>query len=253
MAFLGGCFHFAAYLAILCAFSTTSSTVITPLMQLSSVWMLPLSSMAALLGMAPLIRPVHLLSVLLIGAGGFLPAARGSLSHLATRAFWQQRSVKLVSLGELLNGVYNMILHQATFASAPSDATGDASATARTLRFFLVRTLGNGLMCLVMFCFVPRLRAQARTMPNAGARFLSAAVVGELISLCGILLATFSYSSFYEPSVVNAVEGGMQQFFNLLFAITTHQLLGYGRGVDQVRVKLVSFLLVATGLTLSTV
>merc|ERR1719446_1299397 len=108
-------------------------------------------------------------------------------------------------------------------------------------------------MCLAMFCLVPRLRAQAMAIPNAGARFLSAAVVGEVISLCGICLATFSYSSFYEPSVVNAVEGGMQQFFNLLFALTTHRLLGGGPGVDQIAVKVASFVLVAGGLFLSTV
>ena len=35
----------------------------------------------------------------------------------------------------------------------------------------------------------------------------------------GICLATFSYSSFYEPSVVNAAEGGLQQLLNLIFAV----------------------------------
>jgi len=63
---------------------------------------------------------------------------------------------------------------------------------------------------------------------------------------------TFSYSSFYEPSVVNAAEGGLQQLFNLLFALTSRHLLGWGREVEQLRVKCISFALVAVGLMMST-
>jgi hypothetical protein len=250
MAFLGGCFHFTSYLLTLCAFSSASSTVITPLMQLSAVWMLPCSSLAALLGLAPLIRPVHLLSVILIGAGGFLPAAGGSLSHLASWSFWRQRSVRLVSLGELLICCYNMILHQATFAV---DRDPEEDATAQTLRFFLVSRASNGLMCVTLFCLVPRLRGHAHAIGRTNVRFLSVALIGELLSICGVCLVTFSYSTFYEPSVVNAVEGGLQQLFNLIFAIVTSQVLGCGRVVDQVTVKVISFVLVAVGLTLSTV
>merc|ERR1719491_2378906 len=88
LASIGGSFHFLAYLATLCAFRSASSTVITPLMQLSAVWMLPFSTLAAVLGFAAFIRPMHLIAVLLICAGGFLPAAQGSLSELVSRRFW---------------------------------------------------------------------------------------------------------------------------------------------------------------------
>jgi hypothetical protein len=88
---------------------------------------------------------------------------------------------------------------------------------------------------------------------NVSARFFATSLIGESLSVLGVGLVTFSYSSFYEPSVVNAVEGGLQQLFNLLFALATHRLLGWGKGVDQVSVKVVSFVLVAVGLGLSTV
>lgn len=104
------------YLCTLCAFTTASSTVITPLMQLSALWMLPFSTSAAFVGLGAFIRPLHLLAVLLICAGGFLPAAEGSLSSVATKVFWRQRAVRLVVLGELLICCYNVILHQATFS-----------------------------------------------------------------------------------------------------------------------------------------
>jgi len=249
VAAVGGCFHFSAYLCTLCAFGSTSSTVITPLMQLSAVWMLPFSILAAALGTGTLIRPVHLLSVILICAGGFLPAAKGSLSELTTRGFWQQQAVRYVMLGELLICFYNMLLHLATF-DAPRAEVTDGNI-GRTMQFFLVSRVANGLTCISLFSIVPSLRHHAMCMIEVGPRFLWTAIFGELLSLCGVCIVTFSYASFYEPSVVNAVEGGMQQLFNLIFAILSHRVFGCGRVVDQVSVKMVSFVLVTGGLILS--
>eukprot|EP00931_Biecheleriopsis_adriatica_P067431 TRINITY_DN41573_c0_g1_i1.p1 TRINITY_DN41573_c0_g1~~TRINITY_DN41573_c0_g1_i1.p1 ORF type:complete len:444 (+),score=63.14 TRINITY_DN41573_c0_g1_i1:25-1356(+) len=247
MAALGGVFHFTAYLVTLCAFSSASSTVITPLMQLSAVWMLPFSSLAALLGFASFIRPAHLLSVLLIFVGGFLPAARGSLSSLATAEFWGQRAVRYVVLGELLICCYNVILHQSTFGTRAMDGTGDA------LHFFLLSRVANGMTCMFMFWAVPSLRSHVVGLHKVDLRCFGVALLGECLSMLGVCLVTFSYASFYEPSVVNAVEGGLQQLFNLVFAVALHRFLGLGRGVEQMPVKCVSLLLVAAGLTLSTV
>jgi len=263
LAAVGGVFHFSAYLATLCAFSSASSTVITPLMQLSALWMLPFSLSAALFGFATFIRPIHLLSVALICSGGFLPAAHGSLSSVASSSFWRQSAVRYVVLGELLICCYNVLLHQATFGlfaqggeqkGVASDGGPliDADGTGTTMRFFLVSRTMNGLSCICLFATVPRLRSQVWALRCVGARFFASSLLGECLSTFGVCLVTFSYSSFYEPSVVNAVEGGLQQLFNLLFAVATHRLLGWGRGVDQVSVKLVSFCLVSAGLCLST-
>eukprot|EP00420_Gonyaulax_spinifera_P016519 CAMPEP_0197901290 /NCGR_PEP_ID=MMETSP1439-20131203/50922_1 /TAXON_ID=66791 /ORGANISM="Gonyaulax spinifera, Strain CCMP409" /LENGTH=440 /DNA_ID=CAMNT_0043522255 /DNA_START=68 /DNA_END=1390 /DNA_ORIENTATION=+ len=252
LAALGGCFHFAAYLSTLCAYGSVSSTVITPLMQLSAVWMLPFSTLAAALGLSAFIRPVHLLSVALICAGGFLPAARGSLSLLASQSFWQQSAVRYVVLGELLICFYNVLMHQATFgASSGTDAAG-ISGLQSSWCFFLVSRAANGLTCTCLFFAVPSLRCHALALRKVDPWFLIAACLGECLSMLGVCLVTFSYSAFYEPSVVNAVEGGLQQLFNLLFAVVSYRVLGWGRDVDQVPVKCISFLLVALGLTLST-
>jgi len=250
---LGGGVHFLAYLLTLCAFSSASSTVITPLMQLSALWMLPFSMAAAGFGLAELIRPVHLLSVALICAGGFLPAADGSLSFLITRKFWQQRAVRYVMLAEFLVCCYNVILHQATFFN-PGDGGGAESGRgpSATLRFFIVSRTGNGLACAALFTSVPGLRKHAWGIFKVSRRYLFAALFGECLSLFGVGLVTFSYSSFYEPSVVNAAEGGLQQLFNLLFALVSRHILGLGRQVEQLQVKFASFVLVAVGLTLST-
>lgn len=250
---LGGVFHFTAYLSTLCAFSSASSTVITPLMQLSAVWMLPFSCCAAFLGLANFIQPAHLLSVILICAGGFLPATDGSLSSVATGKFWQQHAVRYVALGELLICCYNVILHQATFQfTGTSDLQSSSLGGPGPFHFFLVSRVANGLTCTVLFLLVPSLRRHLKTLHEVEPCCLVLAVLGEFLSMAGVCLVTFSYSGFYEPSVVNAVEGGLQQLFNLLFAVISHRVLGLGRGVEQVPVKCASLLLVSAGLMLST-
>lgn len=248
LAGVGGFFHFTAYLCTLCAFTSASSTVITPLMQLSALWMLPFSTSAATLGFAPVIRPLHLVAVLLICVGGFLPAADGCLSSVATGKFWQQRAVRFVVLGEFLICCYNVILHQATFAEGNDS---DSELATHPLQFFLASRVANGLTCAMLFLAIPSLRQHLWALRKVKRRFFATAFLGECLSMTGICLVTFSYSGFYEPSVVNAVEGGLQQLFNLLFAVISHRLLGLGRGVEQVPVKCVSLLLVCSGLALS--
>lgn len=252
LAALGGCFHFTAYLSTLCAFGFASSTVITPLMQLSAVWMLPFSTVAAFFGNASVIRPIHLLSVVLICTGGFLPAAQGSLSTLLTKEFWHQRAIRYVAMGEFLICCYNLILHQATFDKEAAPQDGGAFIS-DTFRFFLISRTFNGLTSLCLFANVPWLRSHAVALRRVCPRTLCGASIGECLSMLGVCLVTFSYSSFYEPSVVNAVEGGLQQLLNLLFAILSYSVLGLGKKVDYIGVKFVSFVLVMSGLALSTV
>jgi len=249
LAGVGGFFHFTAYLCTLCAFTSASSTVITPLMQLSALWMLPFSTSAASLGLAPIIRPIHLVAVLLICAGGFLPAADGCLSSVATGKFWQQRAVRYVVTGELLICCYNVLLHQATFEEPGLEPSTTALAP---FQFFLISRVANGLTCAALFLAIPSLRSHLWALRKVKRRFFAVALLGEVLSMIGVCLVTFSYSGFYEPSVVNAVEGGLQQLFNLIFAIISHRLLGLGRGVEQVPVKCASLLLVSIGLALST-
>ncbi|CAE7163324.1 unnamed protein product [Symbiodinium pilosum] len=246
---VGGFFHFTAYLCTLCAFTSASSTVITPLMQLSALWMLPFSTSAASLGLAPIIRPIHLFAVLLICAGGFLPAADGCLSSVATGKFWQQRAVRYVVTGELLICCYNVLLHQATFHDPGLESS---TKSLEPFQFFLISRVANGLTCATLFLVIPSLRSHLWALRKVKRRFFAVALLGEVLSMVGVCLVTFSYSGFYEPSVVNAVEGGLQQLFNLIFAIISHRLLGLGRGVEQVPVKCVSLLLVSIGLALST-
>eukprot|EP00927_Polykrikos_kofoidii_P018035 TRINITY_DN18283_c0_g1_i2.p1 TRINITY_DN18283_c0_g1~~TRINITY_DN18283_c0_g1_i2.p1 ORF type:complete len:457 (-),score=47.24 TRINITY_DN18283_c0_g1_i2:345-1715(-) len=249
---LGGGIHFMAYLSTLCAYKFASSTVITPLMQLSAVCMLPCSIVTSVFQDTTTIRPLHFFSVLLICLGGFLPVAEGSFSRLLSTRFWKQPAILYVGFGELLVCCYNLLMHQSTYATEPVLGLNDAAADGAALRFFVISRLGNGFTCLCFFATIPCLRNQVAALPSVNPVILLGAFLGECLSLSGICLVTFSYSSFYEPSVVNAVEGGMQQLLNLMFALLSYRLFGLGRSVDFLGTKLLSFVLVSTGLAFST-
>jgi hypothetical protein len=114
---------------------------------------------------------------------------------------------------------------------------------------------------MAVFSFTPRLRAEIRGLSNVSKRFLAICCGGELASICGILIVTFSYARFYEPAVVNAAEGGLQQLFNLLLAAMLAHISSIpgmppwikslGRPLTDLPVKLTSLLFISFGLALS--
>ena len=275
VAVFAGAVHFVAYAVELRAYRTASSTVITPLLQLSAVWMtllraaqpLLLSTLffdvsaaeeeevaldgASLYVASSAMHPAHLLAIFCIFVGGFLPAARGRVSRFCEAKFYAEDAVRFCIVGELLICVYNALLHACTFeAGAAAADRGDV------LRFFALSRLGNALACscIVLCGLSDGFRwDDVRALRRADRRYLGVAAAGELLSVTGVCVVMFSYANFHEPAVVNAAEGGVQQLLNLVFAIALRAFAGFGREVDDRRTKLVSFALVSTGLYLSTI
>jgi len=276
LAFVAGAVHFCAYAIELRAFRTASSTVITPLLQLSAVWMTLLRSLQPIIAWAVLpaagaaaaalkqsdarqqdalyvasaaMHPAHLVAIFLIFVGGFLPAARGNVSKFVSLDFYRQEAVACCVFGELLICIYNALLHACTFRTSGADASS-------VLHFFVVSRAGNATACLLAVA----LRgadgfgvADLRGLRRVSGAPLAVAISGEVLSVVGVAVVMFSYSSFHEPAVVNAAEGGVQQLLNLLFAVLLRFLCGFGRDVTDVWTKIVSFVLISLGLALSTI
>merc|ERR1712216_799201 len=140
-------------------------------------------------------------------------------------------------------------MHPDMLQNAPQQSGGVESYLS-TLRFIIISNISNGLTCIILFLALPSLRQHACSMRRVNKKFLVMSCAGECLSVIGIIISSFSYSSFYEPSVVNAAEGGLQQLTNLLLAVASHRFFGWGRAVDNVYVKIVSFMLVSMGLFL---
>ncbi|GAB5363850.1 hypothetical protein AAMO2058_000918700 [Amorphochlora amoebiformis] len=309
LAILAGIVYFLSFLLETKAFETESSTVITPLLQLSAVWMVPISTTLSLLGLddSVIIKPWHLLSIVLITVGGLLPAAQGDLSKFASRDFWYSPAVLYCITGELGVCIYDLILHEVTYknvrgVSQRNDKNPSDGEIQEVFRFFVLSRLGNALSALVYIVAFPPQRSpplafipvdmqspgdksqtilvdsieegriesgQIDTSTWSGYKHMVRNVdvcevawawrmqIVAMIGLCMVQGALFtvmtSYSIYYEPSVINALEGGMQQLSNLILAFFFFQLCNFGRAVDGIGIKLVSFVMIVGGIWLSTV
>jgi hypothetical protein len=336
----GGVIHFASYLLLLKAYESASSTEITPLLQMSAVWLLPIATLDAFYDGDTTVHPVHLLGLIFIVVGGLLPVTAGQVGLMLSPAFWQKSAVGYCLVSELMVAMYTLLLHQNSFdqvrhESGTTAVVVDHSELAipvwqrddvrAVIQFFVLCRYASGVFAFLTYAIVPSLRRQVldmlepapdvgypsplRTLPlssvavipdqkpllrttNQGAakvidgaplplvstpsreinrkrkiggcspltlfipdkrrhKALTVKVVGDLFSLTGLLVDSVAYALYYEPTVINASEGGLQQLLNLVFAVFLSRVFRFGRSVDNLQLKIVSFGLVTIGLVLS--
>jgi hypothetical protein len=72
-------------------------------------------------------------------------------------------------------------------------------------------------------------------------------MLGQAVSVAGVWVSMLSYLHCYEPTLINAAEGGMQQLFGLGLACATK----HRQGVQNLRTKLLSAVMVTSGLMLT--
>lgn len=242
LALFSGALHFISYYYTLKAYNSAPSTIVTPLLQLSAVFMLPLSIVAAHFGISdrPVISWIHLQAVVFISVGGFLPLAEGDFSRFVKPQFWRNPVLRHCAIAEVLVCIYNLLLHYLTYKTEHEQAV------------FSLSIFGNGLACVVLFLTGPKVDHVASLVKDVDPRCIAVAIFGECTSLVGLWLGNMSYAIFYEPAVINAAEGGLQQMFNLILAMFVFRCMPRGRKVTDVPTKVFSLCAVAFGLYLST-
>jgi hypothetical protein len=91
-AIFGGVFSYCSYYFLIMAFDGSSSTIILPLVQVSSVWTLLGSIVQNTLQGTPWLKSYwHLLAYALLLIGGLMPATGGNLSQAMSLSFWKQK------------------------------------------------------------------------------------------------------------------------------------------------------------------
>jgi hypothetical protein len=285
-ALAGGSIHFISYMMLLKAFEQSSSTQITPLLQMSAVWLLPIAAVDAwadgnaFFGM---VHPLHLVGFVCILVGGLTPVTAGKFNLLLSMDFWKHSGVGLCLGSELLVACYTLLLHQNSFdkiAHAPgttsigsSDLIPSISDKARTdlrsvFQFFILSRYSAAIFAFTLYASVPRLRKEALKFFDSSLDIWSPAqtkhvfrpclvqsmlvkALGDFFSITGLLIGSVAYALYYEPSIVNAAEGGFQQLFNLVFAVCLSRLFRFGRPVSDVSLKIAAFFIVLIGLICS--
>jgi len=230
------------------------------------------------------LHPIHLAGFVCIILGGLAPVTAGKFNLLLSADFWKHSGVGLCLGSELLVACYTLLLHQNSFdkiAHAPGttsisssdlipDTTSDKVRTdlRSVFQFFILSRYSAALFAFTLYTLVPRLRSEVFqlfdpsldiwTLTEAKHVFRPCLVksmlvkaLGDFFSITGLLVGSVAYALYYEPSIVNAAEGGFQQLFNLVFAVCLSRLFRFGRPVTDVPIKIAAFVIVTVGLICS--
>jgi len=251
LALLAGCFQCVSLIFLLKAFENSSSTVIVPLMQLNAVFVLPLSILMTLMSTRfqflsshhKIIQPLHLLAFTLIFCGGFYPACDGNISRFFDKAFWRQKAVVQVIISDITIAIYYVLVSACT-----ADSAGMTSSA-----FMVLSIWGNILLFVALVLVIPVFRNSVLNMVAIDSKYILLSALGEVLSIAGYYVISFSYHWYYNSGIVSAAEGSLNQLFNLILAILFKKYLNFGRKVDNIKSKLLSCLLVTSGLVLASV
>lgn len=249
----GGLMAFLHYLLLLKAFEGAPSTVLLPLVQMASVWVLLASSFTAWFTNRVWITPIHLLAYCFMFVGGLLPACHGNVSQLLQKRFWQQKYVWYAVCSELSLGVHDLLLSACSYEEGED---GQGKEGGESTQFFLLSRCSFCVIFLLLFACVPYLRRQLYNLltGQVRTRYIALSVLSEGLTIVGFYLASIAYGLFYQPSVVHAAEAAMSQVFNLLLAFLLVRVFGIGRSsaAEHFKLKFISFLLVSIGLVMCT-
>eukprot|EP00744_Colponema_vietnamica_P011971 GILI01016816.1.p1 GENE.GILI01016816.1~~GILI01016816.1.p1 ORF type:complete len:387 (+),score=65.36 GILI01016816.1:96-1256(+) len=250
LAIAAGPFGFFSYFFLLRSFESASSTVILPLLQVCSVWMLFATAIQrTVMGLEIGIRLQHLVAYSLILVGGLLPAAQGRLKTLLEVSFWKQRFVHFALISEVCYGMYNMFLN--TYATEMT--LSDSSESASDVEFLVLSRLSFVLTFACLYLSVPSLRLQLIRLRLVSTRYIFLSCSGEMLALLGFFLSSYAYKWYYQVYVVHAAESSLNQLVNLWLALLIKRVFGLGRSssISHLTSKVVSFFLVAGGLFLA--
>jgi len=254
LAAVGGTLMFAHYFLLLRAFDNAPSTVINPLIQVSSTWMLLGSAVPAAITGTTFIRPFDLLCYFVIVVGGILPSLDGDLKRMMHWKFWKQGYVKNTVLSEVTVGIYDLVMSYCIRNSAKKDKFRDIAPSDLEFEFFFVAWCGFVVSFCVIFALIPTLRQKFIDLARVPRKIVILSAAGQALTLFGYYLSQFAYSWYYQASIVHAAESSLSQGINLVFAVVGLKLLGIGResAVSNLKIKIISCVVVSIGLFMLT-
>lgn len=250
MAVLGGSLMFFHYFFLLKAFDNAPSTVINPLVQVSSTWMLVATAVISLITGGVFMMPFDLLCYVIIWIGGLLPSLNGNLQKMLTKAFWKQNFVICTVLSEILVGIYDILMSNVLQKSAKKEKFRKIKAADLEFEFFFIAWCGFVLTFCCFFGLIPTFRQKFIEIKNIPRKILLLSSIGQIFTLAGYFFSQYGYSLYYQASIVHAAESSLSQAMNLIFAVIAYKFLGLGRdsAVSNLKVKILSCIVVSIGL-----
>jgi hypothetical protein len=264
IAAIGGLLLFWHYQTLYTAYDTAPSTVINPLLQVSSTWVLLGTAIPSVFTGEPFIQPFDLFCYVIIVVGGLLPSIEGDMWAMLKPAFWKQSFVKNAVLSEISLGLYDLLLSHVLKVGRLQ--MSDDSLIGEELSY-IHSTAGPNLLenefffiawCwfCVTFAFAyglhPQLQNEYFALRSVPIRLVLLAALGQVFMFVGYYCSQFAYSWYYSASVVHAVEASMAQTLNLILSAIAKRCFNLGRdsAVSGMKFKLISVVVVSIGLFL---
>ena len=251
IAAFSGLLLFVHYLTLYWAYDTAPSTVINPLLQVSSTWVLLGTAIPAILNGTSFMQPFDLFCYAIIVVGGLLPSLQGDFKAMLKLSFWKQGFVKYAALSEFSLGLYDLLLSW-VIRSARNIQMTDQNENILENEFFFIAWCWFVVAFAFTYGLHPRLQEEYQDLTKVSPKTLALAGLGQIIMFVGYYFSQFGYSWFYQASVVHAAEASMAQAFNLIAAFVAKKCFNLGRdsAVQAMKYKVISVIIVSVGLFL---
>jgi len=263
VAAFGGCLLFYHYLVLYWAHETAPSTVINPLLQVSSTWLLLGSAIPAMITNSTYIEPFDLMCYAIVVCGGLLPSLNGNMKAMASLKFWKRDFVRYSFLSELTIGIYDLLLSFVLKASTAKEHEKALNPNNKEPilvlddgilenEFFFIAWCWFAISFALSYALNPKLRQEFIGLWKLPVKIIVFSAFGQCLTLSGYYLSQFAYSLFYQVSVVHGAEASLGQAFNLITAFIAKKFFNIGRdsAVSNMKIKIISVTIVAFGLGL---
>lgn len=253
LASFGGVMLYIHYILVLWAYDSAPSTVINPLVQMSSVWVLLGSAIPAFLTDSKFISLEDLGCYFIILIGGILPSLNGNIYEMFTKSFWKRPFVRYVVLSELTLGVYDLLISYCLQTSATKKKFTNLSASALEEEFFYLAWCWFSISFVLSFAFIPRLNNKLATLLyKISTKTLIFSALSQVLTLVAFYFSAFAYAWFYQASIVHAAESSLEQALNLILAYILKKTFDVGResAITGMKQKILSCFIVSIGLFL---
>jgi len=250
VAAVGGLLLFWHYQTLYWAYDTAPSTVINPLLQVSSTWVLLGTAIPAMITGSSFIQPFDLFCYGIIVIGGLLPSLEGDVKAMLRMSFWRQGFVKNAVLSEISLGLYDLLLSWVIKSGKLEGQGTDGGPNVLENEFFFIAWCWFVVSFAFAYGLHPRLQEEYQALRKISPRILALAGLGQVIMFIGYYSSQFGYSWFYQASVVHAAESSMAQGFNLIAAFIAKRCFNVGRdsAIQGMKYKVISVIIVSVGL-----
>ncbi|CAK66395.1 unnamed protein product (macronuclear) [Paramecium tetraurelia] len=249
---VSGTFSYYHYHFIIKAFENSSSTVILPFLQFSSIFAFLFLILQNYISNRPFLSSyLHLLAYFLILLGGLAPATDGHLIRIFQIKFWSQPFVKFAIISDMSHALYTNIISYV----GRGDNDSQQFNIYVNMEFFILTRVMFVIIQTVKLYSNPEMQIEFIQLFNKPIPLILGTMIGEFMTLFGYFSSVYAYQTYYQAAVISASESSLNLIMNLFLAyfVKKHLNIGKQASLYHLQLKVVSCLAISIGLAIATI